>query len=200
MQIIVFGDSIAYGASDSEGGWVERLKEHLGGKAVIYNLSIPGESTETLLERFETEASQRADKNTVIIIAVGINDLQFIDQMHDVLKILKHFKDNVSKLIRSANSLSTKVFFVGLTPLDEKKTNPISNDFENPYINKYVKEYNQLIRIACVKKKARFIDVFDSFIKAKHEKLLEDGVHPNSDGHKLIFKLVKEALVKSKAI
>ena len=74
QTICVFGDSIAWGASDSEkGGWVERLKiymgEHRSGN--VYNLGVSGDTTNDLLERFEQEAKAR--ESDVIIFAVGTN-------------------------------------------------------------------------------------------------------------------------------
>ena len=58
MEIIVFGDSIAYGAWDKEGGWVQRLRKILDVKTLsnpdqfylVYNLSIDGADTELLLK------------------------------------------------------------------------------------------------------------------------------------------------------
>jgi len=207
-DILVFGDSIAYGAWDKEGGWVSRLKEFSHKKAqpssdfytLVYNLSVSGETTEDLLERFDSEAAQRATENTIIVFAIGINDLQFIESGHDSGKTLARFKDNITRLVKTAHRMSSKVFFVGLTPLDEKETHSLASDGENPYTNENIRALNKIIEGVCSKEKAKFIDIFSSFMKKGHEKLLEDGLHPNSDGHRLIFKLVKEALVKSKAI
>lgn len=62
MVICIFGDSITWGASDSEkGGWVERLKIYFGEKYDInvYNLGISGDATEDLLVRIEKELRSR---------------------------------------------------------------------------------------------------------------------------------------------
>jgi lysophospholipase L1-like esterase len=81
QKIFIFGDSIAYGAWDPAGGWVERLRQwlfvttqgeyNLG--TFLYNLSIVGDTTADLLKRFtpEIEARQPGD---MIFFAVGIND------------------------------------------------------------------------------------------------------------------------------
>jgi lysophospholipase L1-like esterase len=206
QSILVFGDSIAYGAWDKEGGWVERLKNSLAEKRksdsyyIIYNLSVSGETTEDLVQRFDFEAGQRADKDTAILFAIGINDLQFIEPMHDVVRTLKRFKENIEGLIQTASRLSKIVFFVGLTPLNEKITRPLPSDFANPYTNEHVKELNQVIKSVCSEEKAVFIEIFSGFMKAGHERLLEDGLHPNSNGHKLIFEQVRQALAKNKII
>jgi lysophospholipase L1-like esterase len=207
-DILVFGDSIAYGAWDKEGGWVSRLKEFLHKKAppssdscsLVYNLSVSGETTEDLLERFDFEAAQRAGQNMVIVFAIGINDLQFIESGHDSTKTLARFKENITELAQTASRMSDKVFFVGLTPLDEKKTHPLASDGENPYTNESVRAFNRIIEAVCSEEKAKFIDIFSGFMKKGHERLLEDGLHPNSDGHRLIFELVRGALTKNKTI
>ena len=68
-SVCVFGDSTAWGAWDTEkGGWVNRLWLSLahGSEAndyfELYNLSISGGTTETILERFEKEALNRSQE------------------------------------------------------------------------------------------------------------------------------------------
>ena len=86
QKIFIFGDSIAYGAWDPAGGWVERLRQwlfvttrdeyNLG--TFLYNLSVVGDTTTDLLKRFlpEIEARQSGD---MIFFAAGLNDAQFVD-------------------------------------------------------------------------------------------------------------------------
>ena len=65
-SICVFGDSTAWGAWDLEkGGWVNRLWFHVAKRSgdtyvEIYNQSISGGTTETILSRFESEAKIRS--------------------------------------------------------------------------------------------------------------------------------------------
>lgn len=58
MNILVFGDSIALGLWDENGGWVGRLTEFLIKRSIaadleenfeVYNLGISGDTTEGLL-------------------------------------------------------------------------------------------------------------------------------------------------------
>src|SRR5271157_5203514 len=88
MQILVFGDSITYGACDSEGGWVQRLRKFLDGKNLIntevyysvYNLGVWGNAIEDLLKRLEFETKQRIEENeeVMFVFAIGVNDSNFI--------------------------------------------------------------------------------------------------------------------------
>ena len=55
---IIFGDSIAYGLGDTECfGWLNRLrkKDEKLLKEFFLNLSIPGQSSSEIVERFEFE-------------------------------------------------------------------------------------------------------------------------------------------------
>ena len=67
-RILVFGDSITYGAWDKRGGWVQRLREFLDEKnlidlnkipVLIYNLGVSGDTTNDALERFEFESKKK---------------------------------------------------------------------------------------------------------------------------------------------
>ena len=86
MNILVFGDSIAYGANDLElGGWVNRLGLHLDKKYDydynVFNFGVSGEITTEVLARFDSECKARCGKQgneTVIIFAIGINDTSML--------------------------------------------------------------------------------------------------------------------------
>ena len=67
-RILIFGDSIVYGAWDSEGGWVDRLKRDAHKlyfdtkgetKIQILNCGIGGETSRGLLKRVEQEILSR---------------------------------------------------------------------------------------------------------------------------------------------
>ncbi|MCA9343235.1 hypothetical protein KC950_04470 [Candidatus Saccharibacteria bacterium] len=83
-RILIFGDSITWGAWDSKSGWATRLKNYTDNQAIkstsdtydtVYPLGISGDNTDKFLKRFETELVNRIDEdsNTVVVIALGIN-------------------------------------------------------------------------------------------------------------------------------
>jgi len=209
-NILVFGDSITYGAWGEEGGWVSRLRKFLDEKnlsdqnffCLVYNLGVSGDTTEDLLERFEFETKQRLEENeeTIFIFAIGINDSQFIHSQNDLGYSPDQFKANIQKLINTAQKFSSKIVFAGLTPVDETKITPISWDIDISYKNEYIKSYNDIIKEICNKNKIYFIEIFEKLEELNYQNLLEDGVHPNSNGHKKIFEIVKDFLVESKII
>ncbi len=145
VRILIFGDSIAYGACDKEGGWVQRLRKFFDENYedyLIYNLSISGDTTEELIKRFEFEAKQRLKEKdeTIIIFAIGINDSQFVHSKNKNRIALEKFKENLRKLIQLAKKFSSKIIFVGLTPVDETKTTPIIWDINKLYKNEYIQK------------------------------------------------------------
>lgn len=212
-QILVFGDSITYGAWDTEGGWVQRLRRYLDARTLsdpdsyylVYNLGVSGDTTEDLLERLGFETKQRLDEEeeAVFIFAIGENDSAFINkrkrhQRHQVEP--KDFERNVLKLIRLARKYASKIVFVGLVPVDDAKVDPVPWRPEISYRNEYISAYNRILKAVCRKRKIPFVDVFDELAKEDYKHLLEDGAHPNSRGHRKIFESVKSFLEDKKII
>src|SRR5438270_8640503 len=86
MRVLVFGDSIAQGFWDTEGGWVATLSKHYTELALkdlrnnkqpgIYNLRISGDTTRSLLARIESETKVRKwpGEPLLVLIAIGTND------------------------------------------------------------------------------------------------------------------------------
>ncbi len=204
--ICVFGDSITWGAVDiEEGGWVERLKIYMWGKRDdidVYNLGISGEKTPDLLERFESEVKARIKEaeEKIIIFAIGINDSYFVHSKNDNITKFDDFKKNIEKLIILAKKFSSKIIFIGLTSVDETKTTPIPWDTDKSYKNEYVQKYNDIISSICGDKNILFVEILDDWLKTDYQTLLDDGLHPNSAGHKKIFEVVKDFLVQNKII
>lgn len=210
-QILVFGDSTAYGAWDKEGGWAERMKIFTNKKAissglkfycVVYNLAIDGDTTSGVIKRFENETKERIQEEEIIIIfAIGINDSCFIKNTEEFLTPADKFENNIQQLVSCAQKLASKIIFVGLTPVEEIKTNPFPwNNTGKCYKNKDIQKYDYTIKSICQKNKIHFIEIFENFKKADYKNLLEDGLHPNSEGHKMIFEIVKDYLTKNKII
>lgn len=210
-RILVFGDSISYGAWDKKGGWVQLLKGFLFEKSLtnpnfdckVYNLGISGDTTEDLLERFKFEAKQRTkreEEKPIIIFAIGLNDSYFIQSKNGVAVLAEKFKENIQKLINLAQKFSSKIIFIGLTPVDEPKVSPMPWDRDKSYSNENVAKYNEIIRMVCSENNIYFVEIFENLMKEKYKKLLEDGAHPNSDGHKRIFEIVKDFLIENKII
>lgn len=210
-QILVFGDSIVYGAGDEkEGGWANRLRKILDKGpftspdfyCLVYNLGVSGNTTEYLLGRFEFETIQRLKEreDTIFIFAIGINDSQFIHSQNSLRCPPPKFKNNLQKLIKLAKKFSSKIIFIGLTPVDETKTTPIPWNADKSYKNELIKKYDEMIKSVCQEDKIYFIEIFDELVKSGYKDLLADGLHLNSKGHQKIFEMVRDFLAGNKII
>jgi lysophospholipase L1-like esterase len=201
--ILVFGDSIACGAWDSEGGWVSRLGTYLFKKHCVYNLGIPiDETTEKVLMRFKPETKARISlkRGNIIIFEIGLNDSQVVINTRENKTSFERFKRNIKTLIVQSQEFSKQIIFVGLTAVNESKVNPIPWVPDRAYKNKLIKKYNDTIKDICKSEKVYFVDVFEKFAKRGKDNLDRDGVHPNSNGHKIIFETVRDFLIKNKVI
>src|SRR3990170_5657557 len=206
-NILVFGDSITQGHYDIEGGWVDRIKRYCIQKSLntnlekyyeVYNLGRAGDSSSDLLKRFSNELIARywSDPVTLIIIAVGINDSEILLKSKKNLVPKKKFVQNLEKIIKVSEEYTNKVILNGLTPIEEKKVNPIPWNLERAYISKEVKIYDKIIQDFCKENNFTYIYLYD---KLSFEDLV-DGAHPNTKGHEIIFKTVKNFLEEKKYI
>ncbi|MFA6160500.1 MAG: GDSL-type esterase/lipase family protein [Parcubacteria group bacterium] len=196
--INIFGDSIVWGACDEMGGWANRLRNYLSEDQVnylkVYNLGVSGDNTEKLLERFSFENETR--NPDTIIIAIGINDSQYINSKDNPRVKLEKFENNLLELIAQAKKFTEEIIFVGITKVDENKVMPIKWDATKFYDNENIAKYNAKIKEVSVKNKLLFVEMTDLL----GENDLEDGLRPNSTGHEKIFLRVKDYLSKNKII
>jgi lysophospholipase L1-like esterase len=198
QKIFIFGDSIAYGAWDLEGGWVERLRQwlfettredyNLG--TFLYNLSIVGDTTADLLKRFtpEIEARQPGD---LIVFAAGINDAQYVHGRP--IATPADVCTNVRALIQRARAFAPLLGWVGLTPVDESRTAPIPWMPDRAYRQATVALFDAAIRQTAAEEGIDFIDLFQVWTADQaYRHLLLDGIHPNAAGHAQIAERLKE--------
>jgi len=204
--ILIFGDSIVFGRGEKPSlGWAGRLKEYFERQDpynAVYNLGIPGDTTDNLLERFDTEIKARVhyffpDDKFVIFFGIGTNDAKCIENPENYQTAKEKFRENMLSLIDKARKHTKHIIFVGLLPVDESMTNP----FEDTYFtNKRQKEYNKIIKECCKQEQINFIDLIDDWLKKDYKRLLGDGLHPNSKGYEKIFDTVKGFLIKKELI
>lgn len=194
--ICIFGDSIAWGAVDPEGGgWATRLRNYFESKGLrvdqnvdVYNLGISGDNTDDLTVRFEVE--MKAREPNMVVFAIGINDSQFVISENRNRVSLENFRENLEKMIKLAQGKGVEVVMVGLTRADESKTTPIPWNTDKKYLNKDIREYDSVIRDISEKKGLLYVDV-SSVVQLED---LEDGLHPNVNGHKKMFDSIKEKI------
>ena len=200
-KILVFGDSIAYGKWDSKGGWVARLRNYIDttynlnkeGNAQVYNLGIPGEVVPRLAERFSSELTMRtfpSEKN-LVIVACGINDSCPNNWMTDKQTDVEEFKAAYRKMITIARDHECEIVAIGLTPINAEKSKGLL------FSNEEVKKYNDIIKDICKENGVRMLHLFDELLKEDFARLLVDAVHPNDEGHEVLYRRAKDFLFKN---
>lgn len=170
----IFGDSVTQ-AAYIKVGWVDQLRHYLEDKYCddfinVFNLGIAGNTTGDILKRFKGEALSR--KPTSIIFAVGINDTKYSSPIK--------FKANLGKLVKLAKRFSSNITFVGLVLGDWTGDEPFSQE--------KTRDYNQIINGVVELKKCKFIRLQDKL----DSKDFMDGLHPNDQGHKKMFEVIKK--------
>src|SRR3989344_48871 len=160
MNLLIFGDSITWGAWDEEGGWAQRIKSFADKKAAtlnydnytsVYCLGVSGDNTFDLLKRFETEVRARIDEEekTLILIEIGINDsqLDLAEKQHRVSP--EEYKQNLSKLIEISKKYQADIVFIGLTPVDDSLVDPIPWKPECSYRLDFVQKFDKTLKSVC---------------------------------------------------
>lgn len=120
-QIFAFGHSLTFGRWDGEGGWVSRLRRFLDKRSLddpeeedflVWNMGVPGDDTDQLLDRFEDELERRLwPEDTVILIQIGANDLQRVEGEPRVAPA--DFRQNLKKLVEMAGNYSEDILLIG---------------------------------------------------------------------------------------
>ncbi|MCA9366383.1 hypothetical protein KC722_02275 [Candidatus Kaiserbacteria bacterium] len=205
MNILVFGDSITQGFYDVEcGGWVSRLSTYAQDKTVqnnwegvngyIFNLGISGERTTGLRSRFlaEVQARYKNNEDTTVVVAIGINDSIRNELTKENWCPFLDFSQNYDWLITEAKKYG-QVITLGLTPIDENILQPIPWFSEYSHYETDRSKYDTEIKRLSTNHGVVHISMNDIF-SDKSGPFLVDGLHPNSNGHQLIFQRIKSVL------
>ncbi|OGM24307.1 hypothetical protein A2715_00515 [Candidatus Woesebacteria bacterium RIFCSPHIGHO2_01_FULL_39_32] len=208
-NILVFGDSIAHGDYDSEGGWVDRLKRRLKAMFLdgeiaddidVYNLCVDGDTSHQVLSRIKKETPQRvwSGQKTIFILSFVINDAILKENKPKVAPSV--FLSNLNSIVKTARNYSNKIIFVGPNPVEESKVTPMPWSKTEFYYNDRISKYNEALMEFCNKGKVDYINLLAMFNKLNYKNLLYDGCHPNTQGHEIIFNIVKSFLQEKKYI
>lgn len=179
IKIVCIGDSITYGYEmDISQRWTNLLSNELG--VEVLNFGINGDTTVGMLARFQEHVIDH--KPTYVVITGGTNDLWF--GLKDELII-----SNVFTMTRQAKFYDI-VPVVGI-PTPSFSLNEI-NFVQEDYAECIRSFQNNLIKF-CNESELPFID-FSLHMDSSH--FIEDGFHPNGEGHKVMSNNAIAVLMK----
>ena len=198
-RVLVFGDSIAYGAWDTEGGWVDRLKRQMHRRVIgsgssdkiqVINLGIGGDTSTGVLSRFDDETVPRisAKWSLVIVIAIGTNDSRMKDGVIETLP--DQFRNNLTTIIEKARRYTQDILLVDLPPMADD----VVQFGEKQYTNERIAEYAQIVKGVAKEEGLAFADLGEKFVKTDANLFYEDSLHPSDAGHEIIMEIVSNWL------
>lgn len=161
-----------------------------------YNLGIPGETTDGLIKRFQAEVGFRLGDaaDAIFIFEYGANDAAFVPDGSFLVSV-ERFIDNLTKVLGQAKRLGGMVMILDITPVVEDAVN--SSEVAKSRLNQHVQHYNQELAKLSEQEGVTLVKINEAFMLKEYQTLFcEDGLHPNSRGHKLIFEEVSKALPK----
>jgi len=167
----------------------------------IFNLGVSGEDITGVSNRFESEILSRIGRKNetpdhiFIIVAVGVNDTQVDVTTGEHRTEPEIYQAHLEQMVIYAKEQCAGVILLGLAPIDDTGLDPIPWHSTHAYRNSEVKKYNKVIENVAQANDISFISLNNIFGN-KVTELTVDGIHPNAEGHRLIFERVKEALEK----
>lgn len=211
-KLFCVGSSSTAGANDTGGGWVARLSGQIFAENVKaeengrdfwcfpFNLGVPGDMVPDLIARAESEARARMEErleneNLQIIFSIGTNDSRYLVDEKRPMFSDEEFRGNLLSLIALAKGITANVSFQGLTPVDDSLLNPVPWRPSMAYQNERIRLFDGIIQSVCAEEGVSFLPMLEPFMaNANWKAMLQDGLHPNSEGHAFMADRVKDFL------
>jgi lysophospholipase L1-like esterase len=200
-RILCFGDSIVMGTWDTQGGWVDRLKQYFHTeyfervrKVQVYNLGIGGELSSGLAKRMQSEIEARLDPKwePVIIIGIGKNDSRAHGAPDRYASSPEEYAHHLRQCVEIAKQYSAKVLLIGLGLVDE------SVSFKDLfYSNNRMRLFNDVNRRIAHELHVSRVELQEEMEKVPDIKSwFVDGIHPNHTGHQWIYERIHPMILK----
>jgi len=177
INILVFGDSLSAAYNiPTETSWVHLLQESLITKKIdslVSNASISGETSSGGLVRFQSQIDK--SKPNIVILELGANDgLRGFD--------LQTTRNNLITMIEMSHKMGAHVILAGIH---------IPPNYGRTYTQKFYQIYSDLAEM----EKVSLIPFILDGVATHKEFMLDDGLHPNEEGQKIIVKTVLKHLL-----
>lgn len=166
-----------------------------------YELGVGGDDTCSLLDRFhkEMEARYEPGEENIVIFQIGENDHIHSTETGETVVERREFRENIEDLIGQAREFTSNVFFVGAFPhYPEFDKIPYSPEWSVD--NERKRDYEEVKKEVCQSKGVPYIDLSGIADERDTGALVEDGLHPNNEGHRMVYEMVRDRLEKESLI
>ncbi len=191
-KLLAIGDSITFGAWDTGGGWVARLRAQAHRRWVdgredqwlVHGLGVPGDTSADVLRRVGAEVDARMLRDpfpAVATLFVGTNDLKRPDGGAPQVEPAA-YRGHLHAIVEVLLAKVDRVVLVGLPPVGPGATTRSMAD---------VRAYEAVMAEVARERGLVHVPLSEAF---GTEGLDLDGVHPNDDGHRCIADRVWAAL------
>ncbi len=170
--VLVFGDSLSAAYNlPTEKGWVKLLEQKFQQQkwpVSLINGSISGETSSGGLVRFPAQLEQA--KPDVVILELGANDgLRGFD--------LATTRRNLTEMIQMSHDIGAKVLLAGI-------------HIPPNYGRTYTRKFDQIYQDLAAKDKVELIPFILEGVATVPGMMLDDGLHPNENGQKVMVETV----------
>ena len=176
-RIVFMGNSITQ-------GWIEKRPQFFADKPFI-NRGISGQTTPQMLLRFRQDVIDLKPK--VVVILAGTNDIAG----NTGPSTLEMIMDNIKSMTEISKANGIKVIISSILPaFDYPWRRGLNPNEKIPQLNTMIKNY-------CIENEIIYLDYFSAMVDNNNglpSKYSSDGVHPNSEGYKVMEPLVEDAI------
>jgi len=204
-QVFILGSSSAYGVGALGAGWGDLVKQYIhskmygengvGEKYEVYNFGKSGCTIDFVKATFPGQLKEYGRKHkTIVVVAVGGNNAKAEDSPDNFVSTPEAYKQEMEELLVMLKSSSDAVVALGNGFIDESKTSPKPNPLKsgNDYMtNVRRQQFSGITKRICKTLGIDFAEVVVGEQEWLEKYLYTDGLHPNQQGHQLIFESIK---------
>ena len=176
-KIVLFGDSLMAGYGLSKKYHLSSILENnlidKGYKVKVVNAGVSGDTSAGGLNRISWTLSEK--DIDFLILGLGANDMLRGIQP-------KETKNNLDKIIKLTLNKNIKIILAGMIA-------------PNSYGQNYKKKFDELYKSLSDKYNLSFISFLLEGVALNPDLNLEDGMHPNQEGVKIISNTIEEKII-----
>jgi lysophospholipase L1-like esterase len=207
-QYFLLGASSVYGVGGENGGWAELLKQYIhhqlygkggsGEAAEVFNFGKSGATVEFVLDTFPEQIKHYGRSGEIVsIVMIGGNNSKAIDAPNNYVSTVEEYIAQMTTLLALLKQHSAQVVVASNGYVDESKTNPKISPFtgrKSYFTNARRAEFHAALKKLCEQMNVSYANVDIDQQTWQQKYLYEDGLHPNNEGHELLFQSVRKAL------